>query len=346
MRPLLLVVFALVPGTVHAAVSYVDIMTQCAGLTPCYATIMDAVQDSIPPATIEVFPGVYHEAVTVVARGDIQLRPHGTGARPVIAAPALLSAVTIIDSPGFVLSGFIVESPDAAGVAVHGGGSSSVVLEANYIRSVQGVFFDSVSACVARDNIIDGGGLDLGGSRGCVVEGNTVHGRIAFDEGLGCGPRDNQVRSNVVLGAGIALSGRCASTNAIISNSLVGGGIEVSGSDATANLVRGNVVRGGGIALNRQVAVNTVEDNFVSDSPGSGILVAAWPGYGRNTIQRNTSVENAACDLDDASSPLSPANLWLANRYMTGCGAAAGAFRAGPPHASFMPIPPGRGATP
>src|SRR5438093_10039769 len=43
-------------------VHYVDNVETCAGLLPCYTAIMDAVNAAMPSDSIEVFPGVYHEA--------------------------------------------------------------------------------------------------------------------------------------------------------------------------------------------------------------------------------------------------------------------------------------------
>jgi hypothetical protein len=311
MRRMLLVAFLLVPAPVQAAVSYVDNLAQCAGLLPCYSTIMVAVETAMPPATIEVFPGVYHEAVAFFFKGGIELRSRGAGSHPVIVAPALTPAVHIINSPDVLLSGFIVEAPQGVGVAVSGGGSSSVILEDNYIRSRWGVFFNSVTGCVARDNTIEGGRLDMGGSGGCVPEGNTVRGSIMINGGLPVGllgAYGNIVESNLVIDGSIRL-------------------VLFRGQD---NLIRDNVVRGGGIEVGHGAAHNTIEDNFVSGSPGDGIRANSYGDYGYanngggNIIRGNTSVENAGCDLSDISEPsTSYPNAWSDNRYGTSCGTAS-----------------------
>ena len=55
-----------------------------------------------------MFPGVYQEAVRIVAKTGLELRPHGA-VGPVIAAPAGSDAVQIIQSPGAYVGGFIVD---------------------------------------------------------------------------------------------------------------------------------------------------------------------------------------------------------------------------------------------
>jgi hypothetical protein len=297
---------------------YVDNLTSCAGFTPCFATIQGAVDAAGPDTAVEVFPGVYHEAVRIVAKTGLALRPHGA-VGPVIEAPAASDAVQIIQSPGAYVGGFIVER---GGILVAGGASGSPTIEDNFIRSAGGVHILSVVSCVARRNTLVGGGLSGGGGRLCVFEDNVVEGTISFDEGVGCGARNNIVRGNLVRGGSIAFSGRCTENNLIESNRVDGGGIGLQGSIGLANLIRTNLVRGGVLDLHGNVAANTIEGNFVSGSPTDGIRVAKSVGMGPNTIQRNTTVDNAVCDINEILPPFTPPNVWLENRYKTKCGAA------------------------
>src|SRR6266571_3667150 len=80
-----------VAQTVH----YVDNIRTCDGLIPCYATITDAVNAAAGGDSIEVFPGVYHEAVAVSAKGPLVLKAHDEALPPVIAAPGGHDAVAI-----------------------------------------------------------------------------------------------------------------------------------------------------------------------------------------------------------------------------------------------------------
>jgi hypothetical protein len=297
---------------------YVDNLASCAGFTPCFTTIQGAVDAAGPDTAIEVFPGVYREAVRIVAKTRLALRPHGA-VGPVIAAPAANDALQIIQSPGARVGGFIVEAPDGTGILVAGGASGSPTVEDNFIRSAGGVHFLSVESCVARRNTVAGGMISGGGGRQCVLADNVVEGSISFDEGVGCGARRNTVSGNLVRGGDIRFSGRCTEDNLIEANRVDGGGIGLLGSIGLANLIRTNLVRGGVLELRGNVALNTIEGNFVSGSPTDGIRVAKSVGMGPNTIQRNTAVDNAVCDINETLPPFTPPNVWLENRYKTKC---------------------------
>jgi len=82
-------------------------------------------------------------------------------------------------------------------------------------------------------------------------------------------------------------------------------------------------VRGGGICLTGGVSGNTVEANVASGSPGDGISVQAINAGPPNVIRRNTSVENAGCDINDHSTPYIT-DTWEDNRFGTQCGTAGG----------------------
>jgi hypothetical protein len=322
--PCLALMLSGAPGRSAAAAEvtfYVDNLTSCAGLTPCFTTIQGAVDAAGPDTAVEVFPGVYREAVRIVAKTRLELGPHGA-VGPVIAAPVASDAIQIIQSPGARVSGFIVEAPDRTGILVAGGASASPTVEDNFIRSAGGVAFMSVDSCVARRNTVAGGLLYGGGGRQCVLEDNVVEGTISFDESGTCGARNNTVRGNLVRGGDIGFSGRCTENNLIESNRVDGGGIGLQGSIGVANLIRTNLVRGGVLDLHGNVAANTIEGNFVSGSPTDGIRVAKSVGMGPNTIQRNTAVNNGVCDINEILPPFTPPNVWMENRYITKCGAA------------------------
>ena len=96
----------------------------------------------------------------------------------------------------------------------------------------------------------------------------------------------------------------------------------VRNSDGNAILY--NNVRGGGIVLSivsGPLGANRIENNFVSASGADGIAVHAILG-GSSFIGRNTSVENAGCDINDTAASGSPQNTWTENRFVKGCGAA------------------------
>ena len=306
-------------GTTH----YVDNLTDCGGLAPCYRTIMEAVDAAVPLDTIEVFSGVYHETVVFASKEQIVLRGHGEGGMPTIVAPAGANAIVLGLSRGIQLLGLILEAPDGAGVLGEGAGVQDVIIEGNLINAREGISFTR-GDFTARDNTIIGSGIGGSGNGGCRVERNTVTGGIGFWDFSG-GPVGNHVLHNVVLSGGIGFNGRPANSNLAESNVVLDGDIRANGYFCTGNAIRANVVRGGGIQMGFGAERNTIEGNFTSGSPGDGILVdipSLGGGGGNNSILRNTSVDNAGCDLNDTSEARYPANHWEENRYRIACGAA------------------------
>jgi hypothetical protein len=106
-----------VAQTVH----YVDNLGDCEGLAPCYPAIMDAVTAAVPSDSIEVFPGVYHEAVVFEGAKDhitLQAHPHaqpaagrGEALRPVIVAP---NPTITLWTRGVQVRDFVIEGGSAA----------------------------------------------------------------------------------------------------------------------------------------------------------------------------------------------------------------------------------------
>jgi hypothetical protein len=325
-RPILIATLMVLPALLwpqHAVAQttlYVDNARVCAGLSPCYSTIMNAVLAAVPFDSIEVFPGVYHESVVFDAtKHNIVLRAHSKAQNSVIEAPSgRNNAVTIQVSPGVQVLNFVLEAPEGAGVATEGS-SSDVLVQGNVIKSQRGVSAPVGSAQVV-DNTVQGGGITTTGV-GCVVARNTViDGTIELTELSG--PRDCVIQNNIVRNGGISLQGRMES-NTIASNIVDGGSITLAGGSAHSpidHIVRHNVVRGGGIVLTGAVAGNTLEANFVSGSAGDGIFVYAAGGGAPNIIRRNTSVANGRCDINDASA--AGTNIWQNNRFGTKCGSA------------------------
>ena len=69
---------------------YVDNLGNCAASTPCYATIMDAVDAASPSDVIAVFPGVYPETVVIPqGKDNIVLKARYEAQKPFIAVPAI-----------------------------------------------------------------------------------------------------------------------------------------------------------------------------------------------------------------------------------------------------------------
>lgn len=236
------------PLAVAQTVRYVDNIGSCEGLTPCYTTIMDAVNAAQSSDTVEVFPGVYPETVSIVSRGNIVLRAHDATLKPVISPSSGNAGVMINASPRIEVLDFVIEgdvqigSPASTGYVIHG----------NWIRG-------SVSSHAARggavtDNTFVGGGLagDLNSSH---IEGNTfVHGGIRLSE-LSQRPDDNVIRDNVLRGGGIILDAPAPAGNTIESNFVSG--------NAGDGIRIGVALQGGG--------VNVIRDNTSIENSGCDI---------------------------------------------------------------------------
>ena len=159
--------------------------------------------------------------------------------------------------------------------------------------------------------------VGFGGTSDVVIEGNLIKSANGIEVSPvvgGC-----TLRNNTVLGGQIRL-GRDVSGCLVEGNTLDTADIVVCCEFVGPNVIRRNVVRGGGIVIGmgHNVGFTTVEGNFVSGSPGDGILVSR--NSFTNTIQRNISIENSGCDINDMSEE--PGNVWRNNRFATKCGRA------------------------
>jgi hypothetical protein len=309
----------------HAAaqtVRYVDNLTTCATLAPCYPTIMEAVDASAPADVIEVFAGVYVEAIVLSDKSGLVLKAYDEDLKPVIVAPdGAGSAIYVVSSEGVQVQDFVLEAPQASAIRTVGLGAGGIVIQGNVIKS-GGISMAHMVDSIIKDNTIIGSGISLPlVANRCLIEGNRL-----IDAGIEIAGSDNVVdnviRNNILLRGGIGLSGRPTRGNIIESNRLYGGGIGISGSQASGNVIRLNVVRGGGsIGFRGDMTGGTIESNVVSGSHGDGIYVGALYGSpgGAIHVQGNTSIENAGCDLHDLGGNLIP-NTWSENRFGTSCG--------------------------
>ncbi|PYQ17234.1 MAG: hypothetical protein DMF79_17750, partial [Acidobacteria bacterium] len=301
-------------------VRYVDNLGACAGLVPCHPTIMDAVNAAASIDTIEVFPGVYHEAVTLPRLSSLVLRAHQPGLKPVIVAPpGGGSAITTDTGQGVQIINFVLEAPEGAGVWATSGLHKALVIEGNLIKGLRGIDASGYG-CTVRNNTLLGGSISFPtGTSGCSIEANrTSGGGIAI--GGWRSAFDNVIRDNVLQGGGITINEETVSRNTVQSNLVSGGSIAVANVHrGESNVIEDNVVRAGGITLNGIFTDTTIESNFVSGSAGDGIVVGV--SQGGVLIRKNTSIENGGCDLNDTSNPSNSHNLWEENRFGTKCGA-------------------------
>ena len=250
MRPTMILVFlgALLASQPAAAqtVHYVDNIGTCNGLAPCSSTIMDAVNAAASGDSIEVFLGVYHEAVTVDhLRPGIVLRAHAEALRPVIAAPDGKDAVSILATPDVQVLNFVLVAPEGAGVAAFGLASQHTVIHGNLVKARRGISLGPIYSCTVSNNTVLGGGIFLAGAGGCSVDGNTVNDASINLSERGIGSRSNRIQRNVVRRGGISLGftdlGGCC--NLVESNFVSGSsrsGPEIRAVNTNGNIVQNN----------------------------------------------------------------------------------------------------------
>ena len=212
---------------VAQVIHYVDSIQTCKNKTPCYGTIMDAVNAALPSDVIEVFPGVYHESVVFdrATKSDITLRARSARQKPIITG--LVEVASRVQVLHFVLEGGVTQnsvgSPHPAEMVVHGNSISGTVhffkcdrgtVSNNEIRgNVE--LFDSKNFLV-EGNVIIGGGISIGGifdsATGYVIRRNVI--RFSPENGIRIGnfqASENLVEDNFVSGSarsGIAVGGR------------------------------------------------------------------------------------------------------------------------------------------
>lgn len=317
-------------GTTH----YVDNVRACDGLSPCYTTIMEAVGAAAPSDVIEVFPGVYPEAVffdtgkesiLLRAHADVTETPPGTSVvRPPRALLPVIQGTITLKASGVQVSSFVLEGSVTNDSAF---GALDAVIDRNVIMGGDFAlqFFHCLSSRVTNNQVLSGR-IKIGGDpAGCLLQGNVVHGGSLEIGDVDRNCSGNVVHGNVVHGGDIRFNTCRLRDNKIERNRVDGGSIIAAAVFASeGNLVRGNVVRGGGIRLssvNTPLGDNTVESNFVSGSAGDGILLSS-PYGGASVVKTNTSVLNVGCDINDTTPPGFTPNTWTDNRFVTKCGAA------------------------
>ena len=177
---------------------YADGAGSCAGLTPCFTTIQEAVDNAgPPPAEVFVFPGTYPESVDLSdmgsdiagAPGDITLTTVDASGAPAPGTasvePASGDAIVNTVSPfpgGITIDGFNVTSPDDSGVDVDTDTGAVTITNVTANGSFfEGVDVDTVSGDITATNVTtndnDDNGLDLGSDSGDVsVDGATANG--------------------------------------------------------------------------------------------------------------------------------------------------------------------------
>ena len=211
---------------------YVDNIDACKGRLPCYSTITDAVNAAAPSDSIRIFPGVYHESVSIgFGKDNLVLRAQAKAQPPVIT-----SLVSIVGSHNVQVLHLILER----GLLL-GGGTSGALVEGNLI-SAGAIDLIHTSGVTVRNNTVlaVAGGLKVGIGLNvevdaCLVEGNTLSNAsiISGSDSV----ISNVIRHNVIRGGGLHFD-----AGSFVSNTVEGN--FVSGSPTDGIFIR--VRRGGG----------------------------------------------------------------------------------------------------
>jgi hypothetical protein len=287
---------------------------------------MEAVEAANPGDTIQVFPGVYDEAVVVPqTKNNLVLRARVLTQPPAIVATPLGAVAVTLQARGVQLQHFVIHSSSTALKSDGVLGSTRALIDGNLI--IGGMALEGcTSSRIAGNVFLNGGIVIANGASACTIDGNQVDdGSIMV--GSGDFPRlGNKVRRNMVTRGAIQIAtGNPVKSNLVEFNWL-GTGVLVSGlRSVEGNVIRGNVMRGGRIELGivtGPLGVNIIESNLVSGAPGDGILVRSAEG-GSSLIRSNTSVDNTTCDINDTQGPAAEKrNTWKGNRFVTRCGSA------------------------
>jgi hypothetical protein len=306
----------------------VDNLGNCAGLTPCHATIGSAVAAAEASSFIQVFPGVYRETVVFGAgKNDVVLEARTKALMPVIAGSG--GAAVVLEVPGVQLRNLRLEAGSGSGLSVWTNGfagATRAVIDGCWLKG--GIGLQGCADSTVVNSRISEGGIDvLVQSAGCRFEGNRIEsGSIVITHG-DFGAFNHVVRRNVIRGGDIVVPTSRMGSNVFELNRVEGGRILLLGLGTLQdNFVRQNVVRRGGIvfgmgARDGGLGPNTVEANFVSGSPGDGISVVSRFG-GDLVVRRNTAIESAGCDINDTAPGGDLSNTWKNNRFETRCGSA------------------------
>lgn len=138
-------------GTADAATPvYADLNLACAGLTPCYATVQEAVDNAGPaPAEVGIFPGIYAESVDLTAMGsnlsgggpgDIMIQALDAAGQPATSGveidpdasggPGMGSAMTTGENAAFdgdiTVQGLTMTSPDTLALGLISTGNLTI----------------------------------------------------------------------------------------------------------------------------------------------------------------------------------------------------------------------------
>lgn len=324
--PLLLLAFAwpVQAQTTH----YVDTAGHCDGLAPCHATVTQAIGAAPDGATIEIFPGLYDEAVAIISRTGLALV-----GRAAAASEALTCEVDPATDRAELSGALSLDLHDGVRIenlVLHGGVSAQRGQGSAFIANkiARGLYLRMCYDMEIRHNKFTanarGGGAFLvaDAAGGCVVADN------AFGDGGLLFSADNnadnsEINGNIVARGDLVVAGERQRGNRVIDNRLYAGSLLLDGRQVDDAVVERNVIsRGRLLVAGESGNGNRITGNQVMDSDGDGLELALL-ATSVNQVVGNTSRGHAGCDIKDVDVP-GVDNHWSDNDFDTACGGADG----------------------
>ena len=301
---------ALAVGSAAAASpTYADPGGACAGLTPCYTTIQEAVDNAGPaPAEVFVFPGSYDETVDLSdmgsaiagAPGDITLTTVDAAGTPTpgtaTVAPAIGDGFRTFagNFPGDVtLDGFVVLSVDVDGISIEVDGNAVIAnVTADGNSSGNGVDVFSTGNVTVTDSVANGNGdegFDLTASGDLTISGSSADGNE--DSGF------NGHATNTHVSDSDADDNGFDGFNLDDSVDSSSGTIEITNSHASGNSVaidgddNFDLDAGGTVTISDSSALGNLDDDGIDINAGGDITIT-------NTTSNDNVDEGMELDTD------------------------------------------------
>jgi len=258
-------------------------LTVAADGTGNYATIQAAINSAASGDVILVKPGTYYENIDL-SRVSVELRSSSGNPDDTIIASnnTLKNVISVVSRADVKIQGFTISGAavDYSGIRLTG--CRNCVIENNkFIDNGMGVFVDSSTSCIVRNNVAtrnvgeSGRGINVEKSYYTTVSGNTI--------------------SNQRYGIWVANSDSNTVSVNTVSHS-AGNGIHLEGGTTNTVLEGNNVNSNGnkGIYLAGASNKNTVKGNTVSSNAGNGIDLERSTGctVSGNTVSGNSTANN------------------------------------------------------
>lgn len=305
-------------GYVPSVVYVDDSDATCAGQSPCFSSIQDAIDAVAVGGTVNVAAGTYTENLVI----DKELSLIGASSSDTNIAGDVSGTVVIISANNvlvsdFKITGFMTYSSETTGAY------SNIEIDCSVddVYEGNGIFLDAVSGCTIENNIVDyekGIGIKLQNADGNIIQNNIIE--DSYVSGIALfGSGSNAIENNQVTGSqqvkcdgnymgyGIFLdyappdgtpttysTGNTINNN-IFSNNDVDG--VYFGEFSNSNILTSNTITDNGGTYKKdsngvyfwKSSENTVEGNTITGNTQSGIELM---GSHNNTITYNTITGN------------------------------------------------------